>query len=72
MKFSSGPNLNLQVENQQLREENAKLKQDLASKPAQITAPKKGNLPCLKKIEDSTGIRVHYCMLDVGHKGECK
>ena len=67
MKFSSGPDLSLQVENQQLRDENEKLKKELLTKTTQQSPQH-----CYMKVEDKTGIRVTYCMLDKGHKGKCQ
>ena len=74
MKFSSGPELSIQVENQQLREENFKLRNEVQALLAKLDKqPFRINSHlCHRKIEDKTGVRVTYCMLDIGHEGQCK
>ena len=74
MKFSSGPDLSLQVENRQLRDENEKLKNEIQALLAKIDKQpfRIRSQKCYMKVEDKTGIRVTYCMLDKGHKGKCQ
>lgn len=74
MKFSSGPDLSLMVENSQLKTENEKLRNEVQALVAKINKQpfRIQTKLCHNKIEDKSGIRVTYCMLDSGHKGQCE